>query len=74
MALLLERHRGRLYAMCTALLGVGPETTDVVQDVFLVASASIGSLSEPEAVGPWLAEIARNQCRRRQPFSTWPPS
>ncbi len=36
------------------------EVQDIVQDVFLAAYRRIGSLRDPEAIGAWLARIARN--------------
>lgn len=44
-----------------ALARVGPaEADDVVQETFVVALERIDSLRDAEAVGPWLARIARN--------------
>jgi len=37
------------------------EADDVVQEVFIAAFRSIGSLRDKNAVGPWLAMIARNR-------------
>jgi RNA polymerase sigma-70 factor (ECF subfamily) len=37
------------------------EADDVVQEVFIAAFKSIGSLRDKNAVGPWLAMIARNR-------------
>ncbi len=36
------------------------EADDIVQDVFLHALGKLRGLREPEAIGPWLATIARN--------------
>ena len=36
------------------------EVSDAVQDVFLAAYKNLGSLREPNALGGWLARIARN--------------
>ena len=65
MAVLLERHRARIRAVCVAILGTGPDADDVAQDVFLVALQSVARLVEPDAAGAWLAGIARNLCLQR---------
>ena len=36
------------------------EVSDAVQEVFLAAYKNLGSLREPNAIGGWLARIARN--------------
>jgi RNA polymerase sigma factor (sigma-70 family) len=65
LAVLLERHRARLHATGVAMLGAGPPSEDLVQDVFLVAVRRLDSLRDPEAAGGWLVGIARNLCRQR---------
>jgi RNA polymerase sigma-70 factor (ECF subfamily) len=46
-------------------------TDDVIQDVFVAAWRSLGTLKEPAAFGGWLQMIARNRCllelRRSRP-------
>ena len=48
-----------------------PDSEDVVQEVFISAFKSLGSLRDENAIGPWLARIARNGAaeyfRRRRP-------
>jgi RNA polymerase sigma-70 factor (ECF subfamily) len=39
------------------------DVQDLVQDVFVTAMKTIHSLRDPEAVGAWLAAIARNRAR-----------
>lgn len=59
LARLYERHAGMVHAI--ALVRVDrAEAEDVTHDVFLRAMKSIGTLKDGEAVGPWLAHIARN--------------
>ena len=65
LGILLERHRGPLYALALRFLGHGPDAQDAVQDVFLIALRTIDRLREPEAVGGWLRGILRNVCLRR---------
>lgn len=60
LAILLERHRARLYATGVAMLGPGPHNEDLVHDVFLVAVRRLDSLRDPDAAGGWLVGIARN--------------
>ena len=36
------------------------EVADVVQEVFIAAYKGIGSLRDPDALGPWLVKLARN--------------
>jgi len=46
------------------------ETEDLVQQVFVIAFRSLGSLRDPKALGAWLATIARTQAadwHRRRP-------
>lgn len=65
LGILLERHRGPLYALALRFLGHGPDAQDAVQDVFLIALRTIERLREPGAVGGWLRGILRNVCLRR---------
>ncbi len=47
------------------------EVDDIVQDVFIAAYKNLHSLRDPNAVGPWIARIARNRSvefyRRNKP-------
>ena len=63
-----ERAFGTLYDLYSrmvhaVLLARAParEAEDLVQDVFLLALRRIGQLRDPDAFGPWLAQIARNR-------------
>lgn len=59
LARLYQRHARMVHAI--ALLRVDrTEAEDVTHDVFLRAMKSIGTLTQGEVVGPWLAQIARN--------------
>jgi RNA polymerase sigma factor (sigma-70 family) len=74
---LIERHRAGMRAVALSLLGHGPEAEDAVQDAVVVALARIGELREPDAAGPWLRAIVRNNClmllRTRRPADVEPP-
>jgi RNA polymerase sigma factor (sigma-70 family) len=65
LGVLLERHRGPLYALALRFLGYDPDAQEAVQDAFLTALRTIDRLREPEAVGGWLRGIQRNVCLRR---------
>ncbi|MFC7025547.1 RNA polymerase sigma factor [Promicromonospora thailandica] len=63
--LLFARYRPALLAVATSLLGHVPDAEDAVQEAGLTALLRIGTLRDPDAVGPWLKEVVRNACRRR---------
>lgn len=63
LALLLERHRPGMRAVALSLLGPGPDADDVMQEAALVALSRIVDVRDPEAVGPWLRMVVRNNCR-----------
>lgn len=54
-----ERYAAMVHGVLLAHAGPG-ESDDLVQEVFLRAMRSIGTLREGAAVGGWLAAIARN--------------
>ncbi len=65
---LYERHARFVHGLLLACVPAR-EAADLVQEVFLSALRSIGSLSEPARFAPWLGSIARNRARdalRRQ--------
>ncbi|MFG2356902.1 RNA polymerase sigma factor [Streptomyces sp. NPDC048521] len=63
LALLLERHRPGMRAVALSLLGPGADVDDVMQETALVALRRIVDVRDPEAVGPWLRMVVRNNCR-----------
>jgi RNA polymerase sigma-70 factor (ECF subfamily) len=63
LALLLERHRPGMRAVAVSLLGPGADVDDVMQETALVALRRIVDVRDPEAVGPWLRMVVRNNCR-----------
>ena len=70
---LYERFAPTVHGVLVSMVSVD-EARDLCQEVFLTALRTIGRLTEPERVGPWLCTIARNRARdlyrargRRQP-------
>lgn len=71
LGLLLQRHRGYLYALALGMLGSRAAAEDAVHDVFVTALTGLAALREPAAVSGWLQTILRNRClmelRSRRP-------
>lgn len=68
-----ERAFAALYRRCAPLVhgvllaSVAPEDAqDLVQEVFLEAWRTLAALREPEALGPWLATMARHRAARHR--------
>ncbi len=60
-----DRYAVALYAYCRSLLREPEDAADVVQDTFLIATAKLGGLRDPDKLRPWLYAVARNECLRR---------
>ena len=60
------RYAQRLYAYCRSQLTEPADAADVVRDTFVIASAEISWLGQPDRLGAWLFALARNECQRRQ--------
>jgi RNA polymerase sigma factor (sigma-70 family) len=54
-----------LYSYCRALLREPADAADAVQDTFLIATAKLGGLRNPDKLRSWLYAVARNECYRR---------
>lgn len=65
LGVLLARHQASMRAVALSMIGYGPDTDDVVQDAALLALRRIQDVRNPEAVGPWLRAVVRNECRMR---------
>ena len=51
--------------LCRLLLGDADDAEDATQQVFLAAHRSVRNGCSPHEPAPWLAAIARNECRAR---------
>ena len=60
-----DRYAAPLYAFCQSLLNDQAGAADVVQDTFIIASARLDSLKDPDLLRPWLFAVARNECHGR---------
>jgi RNA polymerase sigma-70 factor (ECF subfamily) len=69
--LLVDRYRGRLYAIASGMLRRDEEAADAVQDAFLKAYRSLGHY-RGGAFAAWLRRILVNECltvlRERHPY------
>ncbi len=59
-----DRYGTSLYGYCHRVLP-GPEAAEAVLDTFLIATAKLAGLRDPDRLGPWLHAVARNECLRR---------
>jgi RNA polymerase sigma-70 factor (ECF subfamily) len=74
---LVRTHCGRVFAICFGVLGNRHDAEDAAQQTFLRGLMHVRSLRHNDRFGPWIAQIARNQCldvirRRKHPAS--PPT
>jgi len=59
-----DQYAASLYARCRSVLPED-EAAEAVVDTFLIASARLHELRDPDRLGSWLLTVARNECRRR---------
>jgi Sigma-70 region 2 len=59
-----DQYATSLYGYCRRVLP-GPEAAEAVLDTFLIATAKLDMLRDPDRLGPWLHAVARNECLRR---------
>jgi hypothetical protein len=59
-----DQYAASLYGYCHRVLP-GPEAAEAVLDTFLIATAKLDGLRDPDRLGPWLHAVARNECLRR---------
>jgi len=60
-----DLYASALHAYCRSLLAEPADAADAVQDTFIVATAKLGGLRDPDRLRPWLYAVARNECHRR---------
>ncbi|MGI8912425.1 MAG: RNA polymerase sigma factor [Chloroflexota bacterium] len=63
-ALVFERHRPWLIALCRRLLGDAGLAEDAAQETALQALLNLHHLRQPERFGPWLWSIGLHLCQR----------
>jgi RNA polymerase sigma-70 factor, ECF subfamily len=63
LAELFEAHAPLVLGICRGMLRDPDEAEDVAQQTFLSACASLLGGTQPREPAPWLATIARNECR-----------
>jgi RNA polymerase sigma-70 factor (ECF subfamily) len=64
-AALFDEHASMVLGLCRLLLRDHHEAEDAAQQTFVSAYRSMLRGSEPRDAAPWLAAIARNECRAR---------
>ena len=64
-ALLFDQHASMVLGLCRLLLRDHHEAEDAAQQTFVSAYRSFLRGNEPRDAEPWLAAIARNECRAR---------
>jgi hypothetical protein len=63
-----DRYATPLYTYCRFMLpGPRPpaEAADAVADTFIIATAKLPGLRDPDQLGSWLNAVARNECLRK---------
>jgi RNA polymerase sigma factor (sigma-70 family) len=65
LAVAYDRYAPGLYAYCRSLLTEPADAADAVQDTFIITTAKVGGLRDPERLRPWLYAVARNECFRQ---------
>jgi len=63
---LVERYRDAVYGLAYHCLGSFEDARDVVQESFVKAYLKLSQLQQREKFGPWVRQIAMNECRSWQ--------
>jgi RNA polymerase sigma-70 factor (ECF subfamily) len=74
--LLVARYQAPLFRYLRGLVGDTEQARDLLQETFLRAYRSLGSLADPRLLRPWLYRIAHNQAYsalRRRSLISWLP-
>src|SRR5215469_10883021 len=69
-----DQYAQGLYTYCRSLLSDPAAAADALRDTFVVASAELSQLRQPERVRAWLFAVARNECHMRLRTETASPS
>lgn len=59
---LVRRHAARITALCHARVRRADVADDLAQETFLRGYRALGTLSDPDRLGPWLSGIAVRAC------------
>lgn len=62
--LLVERHRGELYAHCYRMLGLVQDAEDALQESLLGAWRGLAGFDGRSSLRTWLYSVATNACLR----------
>lgn len=62
-AVLMQRHRSRVYRLILNSVADADEALDLVQETFLSAYRALGRYDASRPMAAWLATIALNKCR-----------
>ena len=62
-ALLVDKYKGRIFALVYAKVGQFQDAEDLTQDIFLEAYKNLSTLRRWDNFYPWLYSIASNQCK-----------
>ena len=60
-----DRYAAALYGYCHWMLHDSAAAAGALTDTFVVAAATLSTLTEPAELRPWLFALARIECRRR---------
>ena len=64
-AMAYDRYAADLFGYSHWILHDSAAAAGALKDTFVLAAATLGNLSEPSKLRPWLFALARNECRRR---------
>jgi DNA-directed RNA polymerase specialized sigma24 family protein len=68
------KHAASLYGYCHWAVPEAADAAVALQDTFLIAAASLGTLRDPRRLRPWLYAVARRECHRwLRPADAVPP-
>jgi RNA polymerase sigma-70 factor (ECF subfamily) len=61
---LVERHQGRIFALCDQFAGNSHDAEDLAHEAFITAYLKLAQLRESDRFGAWVQALALNHCRR----------